>query len=413
MIESICQKCGNKKMFSDDKSGKKYKCPNCNEVVIIESIGMSITNEHQAKVTNTYADSIEKAEKENEAAERQQKYQKLLGKSKNWNGWGTFFYIITAIAIAMIFSGDYSQVISLFLWGGLGFYFKKKSKEFKESADNYFSENLANSSVSTTESIPHSQVPPLVNEPIIFQTAEEIIQPEETLEYPQPSNKNKYIIGGLIVVAIILGILFLMQREKSTVASTLTTTDNAVVQESVQQPINTSPEPSLPKEETKSITPNELNQQFGVYAVATVKAYFYNDNKGIDKRKGYVSSGDLVQVGNIDGGFGFAAFISSDDKITKGWINMNDLKKSDANISVLPDPDKILPAVEVFTFYSSTTFEEIKTLFIEYCNPETSSSSEDTFTGYGKNNSCILIQVNKQDGKCKIEYSWQCDSGGH
>lgn len=151
MIESICQNCGNKKMFSDDKSGKKYKCPNCNEVVIIETIGTTITNEHQAKVTNTYADSIEKAEKENEEVERQQQYQKLLSKSKNWNGWGTFFYIITAIAILMIFSGDFTQVVSLLLWGGLGLYSKKKSKEFKETADNFFNEKIANNSVSKSK----------------------------------------------------------------------------------------------------------------------------------------------------------------------------------------------------------------------------------------------------------------------
>ena len=36
MIETICQKCGNIKTFSEDKAGKKFKCPSCQEVVAIE-----------------------------------------------------------------------------------------------------------------------------------------------------------------------------------------------------------------------------------------------------------------------------------------------------------------------------------------------------------------------------------------
>lgn len=156
MIESICQNCGNKKMFSDDKSGKKYKCPNCNEVVTIESIGTSITNEHQTNVTNTYAGSIEKAEQEKEAAERQLQYEKLLKKSKTWNGWGIAFLIFAGIAVIMVFSEDKSQIISVIFWGGLGLYFKKKGKEFKESADNYYNENFVNSSASSSEKTVHN-----------------------------------------------------------------------------------------------------------------------------------------------------------------------------------------------------------------------------------------------------------------
>jgi DNA-directed RNA polymerase subunit RPC12/RpoP len=36
MIETICQKCGNKKSFSEDKFGKKFKCPECGNAVLIE-----------------------------------------------------------------------------------------------------------------------------------------------------------------------------------------------------------------------------------------------------------------------------------------------------------------------------------------------------------------------------------------
>lgn len=144
MIQSICPNCGNKKMFSDDKSGKKYKCPNCSEVVTIESIGTAIVNEHQANVTDTYAASIEQAEENNRIAALNAQYQKLLSKSKVWNGWGTVFYILAAVAVIMVLSKDYSQIISIAFWGGLGAWFKKKSKEFKEQADELYNTHFGN-----------------------------------------------------------------------------------------------------------------------------------------------------------------------------------------------------------------------------------------------------------------------------
>lgn len=38
MIETICQNCGTRKVFEDDKIGKKYKCPTCGTAVTIERI---------------------------------------------------------------------------------------------------------------------------------------------------------------------------------------------------------------------------------------------------------------------------------------------------------------------------------------------------------------------------------------
>lgn len=36
MIESICNNCGDIKLVGDDKNGKKYKCPNCGEIVFVQ-----------------------------------------------------------------------------------------------------------------------------------------------------------------------------------------------------------------------------------------------------------------------------------------------------------------------------------------------------------------------------------------
>jgi len=49
MIESICPKCGSKKVFEDDKSGRKFKCPNCEEVVLIGNINVDVSTEKEEK----------------------------------------------------------------------------------------------------------------------------------------------------------------------------------------------------------------------------------------------------------------------------------------------------------------------------------------------------------------------------
>jgi hypothetical protein len=43
MIESVCPTCGNKKVFEDDKLGKKYKCPSCSTTVEIEKVNVTLT----------------------------------------------------------------------------------------------------------------------------------------------------------------------------------------------------------------------------------------------------------------------------------------------------------------------------------------------------------------------------------
>ncbi len=38
MIATKCKGCGTEKTFSDDKAGKKFKCPICGEIVLIDEI---------------------------------------------------------------------------------------------------------------------------------------------------------------------------------------------------------------------------------------------------------------------------------------------------------------------------------------------------------------------------------------
>jgi len=55
MIESICPKCGSKKVFGDDKEGKKFKCPTCKMTVSIRKIDVNSLMEKEESVEVDYS----------------------------------------------------------------------------------------------------------------------------------------------------------------------------------------------------------------------------------------------------------------------------------------------------------------------------------------------------------------------
>lgn len=57
MIESICSNCGVKKVFNDDKIGKKYKCPDCESVNLIEKIDLSATSQKEINIESKKSNS--------------------------------------------------------------------------------------------------------------------------------------------------------------------------------------------------------------------------------------------------------------------------------------------------------------------------------------------------------------------
>lgn len=92
MIESVCKNCGNKKSFTEDKIGRKYKCPECSETVTIESIGGNINIEAQESinVTDSYEKSIDEAEK--------RKSDQEAVKEKWGMGCGAIFFLLGALS---------------------------------------------------------------------------------------------------------------------------------------------------------------------------------------------------------------------------------------------------------------------------------------------------------------------------
>lgn len=136
MIQSICPSCGNEKAFTDDKNGKKYKCPNCGEIITIESIGASIYNEHAANVTSAYSASISQAEIERKRAENKDEYEKLLKKSKRWKNWGIVFGVFAFISLWWVLTGAKdSNWFPLLFWGGLCGWFEARADKLKKQAN--------------------------------------------------------------------------------------------------------------------------------------------------------------------------------------------------------------------------------------------------------------------------------------
>jgi hypothetical protein len=65
MIETICQNCGNQKLFEESFIGRTFKCPNCSQPVKIQNLSTELSTEPLSK-TNTLEDEISRAEKEKE-----------------------------------------------------------------------------------------------------------------------------------------------------------------------------------------------------------------------------------------------------------------------------------------------------------------------------------------------------------
>lgn len=63
MIQTICKNCGNKKEFNEDKLGKKFKCPQCSNIVLIEKIDLDFPEKVNEVVTAKKQPSLSKTNK--------------------------------------------------------------------------------------------------------------------------------------------------------------------------------------------------------------------------------------------------------------------------------------------------------------------------------------------------------------
>lgn len=338
MIESICQNCGNKKMFSDDKSGKKYKCPNCNEVVLIESIGTLITTELQANVTNSYAVSIEKAEQEKVAGERQLEYEKLLKKSKTWNGWGIAFFGLAGLAFVEVFSEDKSQILSVILFGGFGLYFINRSKEFKESAVNYFNENLADSSASTTD--PTDPTDPTESDDLHGENQEVNDYSEKINNVPQESTTTNWALIVLAVLGVLGMLCLIIWKVNSSIPTTNTNNNSDSTKTENVTTLNTTPIDSTKFDTVKLITDSTI-QNYGnannnqgkdgdtiSYIVSSDLAYFYEEPNGKKIKDIFLEKNDVIISSHKKKGFVYTEFNAGEDIFFKGWINVKDLSNA-------------------------------------------------------------------------------------
>ena len=90
MIETTCPKCQNIKRFTDDKIGKKYKCPVCSEIVIINKNNNDGLDESLQTIQSSNTTSLPiKEYKENLNSENEIDKEKIIivpqeNSKKNW-----------------------------------------------------------------------------------------------------------------------------------------------------------------------------------------------------------------------------------------------------------------------------------------------------------------------------------------
>ena len=77
-------------------------------------------------------------------------------------------------------------------------------------------------------------------------------------------------------------------------------------------------------------TYDETADNFGYYVVdnaVTDKAYFHENPRSTRKRKAYLTDKDNFIVEKIHQDFGYVEFTNSKGTVTKGWLNMQELKQ--------------------------------------------------------------------------------------
>ena len=109
MIETICPHCGNKKTFDDSYAGRTFRCPNCKEPVIIQSIAEIVQPKEESHEIS-FGEQLKKAEIEKKRKEAARKYneelERLQGQSKSMR-----FLMVIQVAF-------FVSVIVAFIWGG-------------------------------------------------------------------------------------------------------------------------------------------------------------------------------------------------------------------------------------------------------------------------------------------------------
>lgn len=132
MIRTKCLKCGDEKLFAEDKNGKKFHCPICNEIILIEVPNPEYNNPQSI----TFIDDtpLQDANLQYLIEERntnyEQQYKKLLKKAQNRKIWAL---IIMLIVVGMVFSN--APYFATILWGLVSVLFFSKAANLEKEAE--------------------------------------------------------------------------------------------------------------------------------------------------------------------------------------------------------------------------------------------------------------------------------------
>jgi hypothetical protein len=204
----------------------------------------------------------------------------------------------------------------------------------------YLTQNKSVENIPVSSSIEESVVQPIAEikpraiEVVVQQEMESpyIQQEDITFEESRSSSKKKYIIIGLVALIIILGMLFLFQREKSDSNQTSQT--------------DTLPQVEISdiKDDTSSAIDNNTIQkpEYITYTVSTDRAYFYTCPDETTKRKAYLVKNELLQGCCEQDQFVSIHFTNSDGKISEGWVNLRDLTSGDTRTTINNNEQSVL-----------------------------------------------------------------------
>lgn len=142
MIETICENCGNNKSFDDTHRGKKFKCPICQNPVLVMSLGEQLLNIEFGSIDDRPKELTEeeKAIRNEKAKIARQKRQNLQSADEKITMGYVLYGAGTIFMFCSLFLLKYKDIkivalIIAFIAIGIGYYVQKLGKNVREKYD--------------------------------------------------------------------------------------------------------------------------------------------------------------------------------------------------------------------------------------------------------------------------------------
>lgn len=169
-----------------------------------------------------------------------------------------------------------------------------------------------------------------INENEFLTKKNELLNTEKIIHVAEPINKKKVpilklsIILGVVLLASIY-IYYHVKAKDSDYTAEQSDTETDTYQTELENYLAES-------DNDKYGTYDQIADNFGSYqvnGVVTDRAYFHEEPDLTTKKKSYLTDIDNFKVEKINRDFGYVEFTNSKGNVTKGWLNMEELKPCD------------------------------------------------------------------------------------